>query len=333
MDTQLNDLIPEDSITIGEFAKQTQLSLKALRLYHEKGLLMPAYIDPCSGYRYYLPKQVKTAHFIRMLREMDMPLAMIEKFMTNFEREPAEASAVLQRYLQLFDARATLVHTAAEQVSQLLEQQESQMQKQEEQLGERELCLYDLPPVQSHRLLDVLKKVLDASEALLSPDRYRLLGTTASILHGAKTPSKGVDFLMRDRESVDAFHLALAQFKIDSPPTYLPEDKQYWASYFVDGVHIGVTTTEWESHGDHIEPSGDGPWTYYTSIPWGQHNVPTVNLELRLVSELFRNRADRYEPLIQFMSTKQVDVDLLRRGMAERQIPEEWQVEVIGQLN
>jgi DNA-binding transcriptional MerR regulator len=38
---------------IGEFSLVTSVSIKALRLYHEKGLLIPAEIDPSSGYRYY----------------------------------------------------------------------------------------------------------------------------------------------------------------------------------------------------------------------------------------------------------------------------------------
>jgi len=31
----------------------TRLSVKALRLYDENGLLPPAHVDPSSGYRYY----------------------------------------------------------------------------------------------------------------------------------------------------------------------------------------------------------------------------------------------------------------------------------------
>lgn len=332
MDTQLTDHIPDNTIAIGEFARQTQLSLKALRLYHDKGLLVPAFIDRFSNYRYYAPQQVKTAQYIRMLREMDMPLTMIEQFLELVDKGPIAAATVLQSYLQLFDARVAIVHQTAETVSHLLEKQESHMQGQEQMLGEREVCLYDLPFEESHRLLEVLKRVLNATESVLSPDDYRLVGTTASILHGAKTPSKGVDILMRSRENVDAFHLAMSQFKVDLPPTFDPEDTIYWASYFVDGVHVATCVNEYPAESDAIESAGVGAWMHFTQIPWGHHSVPTVKLELRLITELFRNRPDRYEPLIEYMRIQKVDIDLLRRGMNERQIPQERQEEIIVQL-
>src|SRR5215472_2341321 len=61
-------------IPIGRFAQITRLSLKALRLYAETGLLLPAYVDPGSGYRYYSLAQVAVAARIRLLRLVDMPL-------------------------------------------------------------------------------------------------------------------------------------------------------------------------------------------------------------------------------------------------------------------
>ncbi|MEM7129605.1 MAG: MerR family transcriptional regulator [Chloroflexota bacterium] len=336
----------ENLISIGQFAEKTQLSLKALRLYHDKGLLPPAYIDPSSSYRYYEPAQVQTAQYIRMLREMDMPLTMIEQFLELFETEPIEATAVLQKYLQLFEARVVQIRQAAMQVSQLLEEQQVDNAKSQEEnqrlvsgrsetelgLTEREVCLYDLPFAERHRLLDVLKKVLNVIEDLLSPDDYRLVGTTASVLHGAKTPSKGIDILVRNRENVEAFHLAMSPFKLDLPPTYDPEDALYWASYFVDGTHVDVATNESSYKSDGIESAGSGPWTHFSKLPWGHHSVPTVNLELRLVTELYRNRPDRYIPLIDHMRGKKIDIHLLHRGMDERQIPQVWQEEVIQQL-
>ena len=48
-------------MTIGEFAKVSRLSLKALRLYDSLGLLPPARVDPDSGYRYYSEVQLERA--------------------------------------------------------------------------------------------------------------------------------------------------------------------------------------------------------------------------------------------------------------------------------
>ena len=65
--------------TIGSFATATRLSLKALRLYNQLGLLMPRYVDPETGYRYYHADQLDHGRLIRMLRAMEMPLAAIRQ--------------------------------------------------------------------------------------------------------------------------------------------------------------------------------------------------------------------------------------------------------------
>ena len=64
-------------LTIGEFSKMTYLSVKALRHYHDVGLLEPAGIDPSSGYRHYGTDQVPTAQAIRRFRDLDMPIDQV----------------------------------------------------------------------------------------------------------------------------------------------------------------------------------------------------------------------------------------------------------------
>jgi DNA-binding transcriptional MerR regulator len=61
-------------LSIGAFSRMTFLTVKALRHYHDEGLLAPASVDPHSGYRYYRPEQVPTARLIRRLRELDLPV-------------------------------------------------------------------------------------------------------------------------------------------------------------------------------------------------------------------------------------------------------------------
>ena len=70
---------PDSRMTIGTFAQRSRLSLKALRLYDELGLLRPASVDSSSGYRYYSDDQVDRAWLISMLRRLDMPLERIAR--------------------------------------------------------------------------------------------------------------------------------------------------------------------------------------------------------------------------------------------------------------
>jgi DNA-binding transcriptional MerR regulator len=64
-------------LPMGDFAAATQLSAKALRLYAEQRLLVPARVDEATSYRYYRSDQVPQGRLIRTLREMGLSLADI----------------------------------------------------------------------------------------------------------------------------------------------------------------------------------------------------------------------------------------------------------------
>jgi DNA-binding transcriptional MerR regulator/effector-binding domain-containing protein len=67
--------------SVGEFSKVTGLSVKTLRFYHEKGLLLPTRIDESSGYRYYDPSAVERARIIVSLRDMEFSLEEIAQIL------------------------------------------------------------------------------------------------------------------------------------------------------------------------------------------------------------------------------------------------------------
>jgi len=70
-----------EEISIGEFARRSRLSLKALRLYHELGVLVPSRVDQASGYRYYDAAQLDEARLVE-LGQLQLPLASINELLT-----------------------------------------------------------------------------------------------------------------------------------------------------------------------------------------------------------------------------------------------------------
>ncbi|ADV67834.1 MerR family transcriptional regulator [Deinococcus maricopensis] len=66
-----------EQLTISAFARESRLTVKALRLYDALGLLHPAIKDPSSHYRYYTRAQLRRARLIGLLRQLDMPLTHI----------------------------------------------------------------------------------------------------------------------------------------------------------------------------------------------------------------------------------------------------------------
>lgn len=80
-------------MSIGEFAKRSRLSPKALRLYGELGLLPPARVDEDSGYRYYAPSQLADARLISTLRQLELPLAEIKSILALTPESAAQRVA------------------------------------------------------------------------------------------------------------------------------------------------------------------------------------------------------------------------------------------------
>jgi DNA-binding transcriptional MerR regulator len=90
-----------DEMSIGEFARRSRLSAKALRLYDELGLLPPARVDEDSGYRFYEPGQLEPARLIVALRQLGVPLAEIKSILPL---EPVQAAERVRELWAAADA-------------------------------------------------------------------------------------------------------------------------------------------------------------------------------------------------------------------------------------
>lgn len=97
---------------IGQMARDCGLSVSALRFYDGAGVLVPARVDPHSGYRWYRDDQVRTARLIARLRRVAMPLADIRRVLEH-RQDRAVVDQILRAHLTrleegLADARREL---------------------------------------------------------------------------------------------------------------------------------------------------------------------------------------------------------------------------------
>ncbi len=74
-------------LPIGQFSRITGLTLKTIRLYHEKELLVPSWVDRESGYRYYTERDVERARIIADLKELDLALDEIKGLLDGYDDE------------------------------------------------------------------------------------------------------------------------------------------------------------------------------------------------------------------------------------------------------
>jgi DNA-binding transcriptional MerR regulator len=105
-------------LTIGEFSKMTYLSVKALRHYHDVGLLEPVEVDPSSGYRRYGATQVATAQAIRRFRELDMPIDDVRQVLAA--ADAAERNRVIVEHLDRMQEQLARTQASVASLQELL---------------------------------------------------------------------------------------------------------------------------------------------------------------------------------------------------------------------
>lgn len=101
--------MPDDLLTIGEFARRSGLTVHALRHYDDVRLLLPAHVDETSGYRHYRLQQLSDAWLIRSLRWLDVPIEDIRRVLAEGDAATADVMARhgdrLERQLGLLRAQ------------------------------------------------------------------------------------------------------------------------------------------------------------------------------------------------------------------------------------
>jgi hypothetical protein len=158
-------------------------------------------------------------------------------------------------------------------------------------------------------------------EAILSlvPDtEFRLVGTASCVLRGIEMTASDVDVLFRARGAIDTWAASLVDVaEVVAGPMWLGDAGQYFARLNAGCVTVELSTVEIDAETDAGECVGSGPWVHFDLVSCGAFSVPAVALELRLVTEMARRRADRWVPIVEYFRLHPCDVALVERGLVE----------------
>ncbi len=76
-------------LKIGEFSQMMQVTVKTLRHYEQKGLLLPDEVDEWTGYRYYCIDQMQKLNSIRELQRLGFSLEEIKDLYDDHSHKPS----------------------------------------------------------------------------------------------------------------------------------------------------------------------------------------------------------------------------------------------------
>jgi DNA-binding transcriptional MerR regulator len=110
---------PDDLLAIGQFSRLTGLTIGTLRHYDELGVLVPARVDPATGYRRYRRSQVGDGRTAALLRELELPLDEVREVLAL--DDGAARRALLARHRDRVSARVTRLHRVLHQLTHLVD--------------------------------------------------------------------------------------------------------------------------------------------------------------------------------------------------------------------
>jgi len=176
---------PKDLLSIGTFASLTRLSIKALRLYDELGIMQPRHVDPQSGYRYYGIDQLSNARMIRNMRDMDMPLATIRRVLAVLSVSRAQAELLVHQHLELRARQLEQIKVLARQFTQQLKPEANTMSLE---VTVRDIPSQQIISITRHHKVDGLSKQIEhdigALFSLVNDHGARSSGAPFGIYHG-----------------------------------------------------------------------------------------------------------------------------------------------------
>jgi len=106
-------------LSIGDFSRTTHLSVKALRHYHDLGLLEPADVNAETGYRSYDTTQVPAAQVIRRFRDLGMPVDQVKAILDA--PDLAARNALIVAHLRRMESQLEQTQSSVSSLRRLLE--------------------------------------------------------------------------------------------------------------------------------------------------------------------------------------------------------------------
>src|SRR5690242_19632761 len=114
--------------SIGEMARDSGLGVSALRFYDRAGVLVPAWVDPVTGYRWYGPEQLEESRLLARLRRAGMPLADIRLVLAGWSSADTDlVRKLLQAHLRRLELGLSDARSEFSTLRALLERRENPM--------------------------------------------------------------------------------------------------------------------------------------------------------------------------------------------------------------
>jgi effector-binding domain-containing protein len=170
-------------IRIGDFSKLSRVSIKALRLYDEMGLLKPVDVDRFTGYRYYEFNQLPRLYRILALKDLGFSLEEIGRLL--------EDEVPVQQMRGMLKLRQAEIRQRVEAEAARLERVELWLRviEQEDSMSKYDVVIKKIEPVRVAAVRGVVatppdqRSLWDELIGYLQQKSARMIGPPMAIYH------------------------------------------------------------------------------------------------------------------------------------------------------
>jgi DNA-binding transcriptional MerR regulator len=241
----------DHTLSIGDFSRMTQLTVKTLRHYHEVGLVVPARIDPSTGYRYYSPAQVPTAQVVRRLRELNMPIADVRAVLAS---EPGERNVLISGHLGRLEQELATTRSAVESLRAILDRPGSASAIEHRSVPATPAVAVQAT-VDRDDLIGFWQGAVEELRAIVAADRLRQTGALGALF--------GFGIFDNDRGAATVF------IPVEDGPFTVPPAELAVIRHRGPHDDVDLAYSELGSYATRHEISVDGPLReYYECFSW-----------------------------------------------------------------
>jgi DNA-binding transcriptional MerR regulator len=239
------------TLSIGDFSRMTQLTVKTLRHYHEVGLVVPARIDTSTGYRYYSPAQVPTAQVVRRLRELNMPIADVRAVLAS---EPGERNTLISGHLGRLEQELAATRSAVESLRAILDRPASAPAIEHRSVPATAAVAVHAT-VDRDDLIGFWQGAVEDLRAVVATDRMRQTGAVGALF--------GFGIFDEDCGEATVF------IPVDDGPFIVPPAELAVIRHRGPHDDVDLAYSELGAYATHHEISVDGPLReYYERFSW-----------------------------------------------------------------
>lgn len=259
-------------LKIGEFSKLSHLTIKALRFYERKGILIPDEVDFQTGYRFYKTSQLIKAAMIKSYRQLGLTIEEIKGIYNGIDKKK-----ILISKIKMLEKQKEDIETRLSIINHILENDEMSYQVTVKEIPETIVCYSE---VKVKKYSDMMKIIPSLKKEFLELNpQIKCTKPPYEFCEYLDKEHKETDIMIRHHEAIKGIGMESDRIKFKKIPATKVLSIFYKGAYDEIGVAYSFLMKYVEDNGYQV--SGRSRECYIDGI-WNKESVDEWLTEIQI---------------------------------------------------